>query len=86
MDVSISGSSNARVCLRFFLDDGSSFDVVRFHSDGHPVWESPADLNDMVFDLGPYSGRTLSGLVYVFLMSSEGTTSNIEITQIAFGT
>jgi hypothetical protein len=56
------------------LDDGSSFDVV--------YWASPAVLDATIFDLGPYAGRTLTGLVYVALMSSDGTQANINITEI----
>jgi predicted GH43/DUF377 family glycosyl hydrolase len=84
VNVTVTGTSNARILLRFFLDDGSSFDVVRSQSGGHPVWISPADLNGWLFDLGPYAGRTLTGLVYIGLMSSDGATANITITQITF--
>jgi hypothetical protein len=84
VNVTVTGTSNAKILVRFFLDDGSSFDMVHYHSAGHPIWESPADLNGMEFDLSPYTGRTLTGLVYVSLMSSDGTTANIDITQIAF--
>jgi hypothetical protein len=76
VNATVSGTSNAGIVLRFFMDDGSSFDVV--------YWQSPATLNATKFDLSPYAGRTLTGLVYVGLMSSDGTTANITITQIAF--
>jgi hypothetical protein len=76
LDVSISGSSNARVMLRFFLDDGSGFDVV-------PPWSDVSTLNASTFDLSAYAGRTVS-VVYFALMSAEGTSANVDITQIAF--
>jgi hypothetical protein len=84
VNVTVTGTSNARILLRFFLDNGSSFDVVHSHVNGHPVWESPTTLNAFMFDLSPYAGRTLTGEVYVALMSSDGSPANITITQIAF--
>jgi hypothetical protein len=78
VDVTVTGTANARVTLRFFLDDGSCFDVV--------YWQSPTILNTTKFDLSFYAGRTLSGLVYVGLMSADGATANITVTQIAFET
>jgi len=78
VNATVTGSTNARILLRFFLDDGSAFDVV--------YWQNPATLNATRFYLAPYAGRTLSGLVYVALMSSDGTPANINITQIAFAT
>jgi hypothetical protein len=76
VSVTVSGTDNARILLRFFMDDGNSFDVV--------YWGSPATLNSTMFDLSPYAGRTLTGLVYVGIMSSDGSTASIDITQIAF--
>jgi hypothetical protein len=84
VNVTVSGTDNARILLRFFLDNGSSFDVVRSHSGGHPVWISPADLNGWLFDLSPYTARTLTGLVYLGLMSADGAKANITITRIEF--
>lgn len=72
--VRVTGTGNARILLRFFLDDGTGFDVVS--------WGSPAALNATAFDLSPFAGRTLT-TVCVALMSSDGTPSNINITQIA---
>jgi hypothetical protein len=60
--------------LRFFLDDGSGFDVV-YSSD-------PATLDAVSFDLSAYTGRTLT-IAYVELMSSDGLAASIDITQIA---
>jgi len=76
VNVSVTGTANARILLRFFLDDGSSFDVV--------YWSDPATLDAISFDLSAYSARTLTGLVYLALMSSDGTTASIDITEIAF--
>jgi predicted esterase len=76
VDVAVTGTGNAKVLLRFFLDDGSSFDIT--------YWGSPAALNAVNFDLSSYAGRTLTGLVYVALMSSDGSTASIDITAIVF--
>jgi parallel beta-helix repeat protein len=78
VSVTVTGSENAKILLRFFLDDGSCFDVV--------YWGTPAALNAIRFDLSPYAARTLSGIVYISLMSSDGAPANITITQIAFST
>jgi subtilisin family serine protease len=78
VDATVTGTTNAKILLRFFMDNGNSFDVV--------YWGSPATLNRTIFDLSPYAGRTLTGLVYIGLMSSDGNTANINITQIAFET
>lgn len=42
MDVEV-GSANARILMRFFLDDGSSFDVV--------CWKDTDTLSSSIFDL-----------------------------------
>jgi subtilisin family serine protease len=76
--VNISGTSNALITLRYFMDDGSCFDVV--------YWQSPATLNATTFDLSPYAGKTLAGLVYIGLISADGTAANITITRITFET
>jgi phage-related protein len=75
IDVAVTGTSNARVLLRFFLDDGTGFDVV--------YWADPTTLNAINFDLSAYAGRTLT-IAYVALMSSDGSTASIDITQIVF--
>jgi hypothetical protein len=75
MDVSVTGTGNARILMRFFLDDGSGFDVV--------YWADPSTLNAVSFDLSAYAGRTITS-VYVALMSSDGLTASIDITEIAF--
>lgn len=75
INTTVSGTGNAKILLRFFLDDGTGFDVV--------YWGSPATLNALKFDLSPYAGRTLNQ-VYIALMSSDGAPANITITQIEF--
>jgi serine protease len=74
IDVAVTGTSNARVLLRFFLDDGSGFDVV--------YWSDPATLDAISFDLSPYAGRTLT-VAYIALMSSDGSAAGIDINEIA---
>jgi lysophospholipase L1-like esterase len=74
IDVAVTGTGNARILMRFFMDDGSGFDVV--------YWADPATLNDIEFDLGPYAGRTLT-IAYIALMSSDGQDAGIDITEIA---
>ena len=65
VNVTVSGSSNALITLGFFLDDGSSFLVANL--------TSPSIVNEVPFDLTPYSDRILRGDVYVSVMSSNGT-------------
>ncbi len=77
VDVGVTGSSNARIRIFFYLDDGSYFSIA--------IWDEPAVVNAASFDLAPYAGRSLA-VGYVELMSSDGTTANIEITKIAFMT
>jgi hypothetical protein len=74
IDVAVTGTGNARILLRFFLDDGTGFDVV--------YWSDPATLDAISFDLSPYTGRTLT-VAYFALMSSDGSTASIDVTQIA---
>jgi hypothetical protein len=75
IDVAVTGTANARILLRFFLDNGSGFDVV--------YWADPATLNAISFDLSAYSGRTLT-IAYIALMSSDGLTANVNFTKIEF--
>jgi hypothetical protein len=74
IDVSVTGTSNARILLRFFMDDGTGFDVV--------YWGDAATLDAISFDLSAYAGRTLT-VAYIALMSSDGLDASIDITQIA---
>ena len=76
LDVSVTGDANARILLRFFMTDGSSFDVV--------YWKDAATLDALNFDLTPYAAKTLRGDVYLAVMSSDGSPAGIDITEIAF--
>jgi len=78
VNVTVSGSNNALITLGFFLDDGSSFLVANL--------TSPSIVNEIPFDLTPYSDRILRGDVYVSVMSSNGTQTSVDITEIAFET
>jgi hypothetical protein len=78
VDVSVTGTSNAKIILIFWMDDGNTFDVI--------LWGSPYELNSVSFDLSPYVGRTLTGLVYMGLMSSDGGPAQISLTGISFQT
>ncbi|TRO49772.1 FtsX-like permease family protein, partial [Candidatus Bathyarchaeota archaeon] len=78
VNVTVSGSNNALITLGFFLDDGSSFLVANL--------TSPSIVNEVPFDLTPYSDRILRGDVYVSVMSSNGTQTSVDITEIAFET
>jgi hypothetical protein len=78
VDVSVTGTTNAKILLIFWMDDGNTFDVI--------LWGSPDDLNSVSFDLSPYAGRTLTGLVYMGLMSSDGGPAQISLTGISFQT
>ena len=77
INVTATGSDNARVLLGFSLENGSSFDVVN--------WTDPATLDAVPFDLTPYAGGALRGDVYLALMSSNGTRASVDLMEIAFG-
>ncbi|MEM2180846.1 MAG: glycosyltransferase family 39 protein [Nitrososphaeria archaeon] len=74
--VDAKGSSNAQVLIRFFLENGESFDF--FH------WEDISTLTITSFDLHPYAGRILRGDAFIGLKSTDGTPSSILIQQIVF--
>lgn len=77
VNVTATGTDNAKVLLGFFLENGSSFDLAN--------WTDPATLDAAQFELNPYAGGALRGDVYVALMSSNGTRASVDITEIAFG-
>jgi len=76
LDVKVDGSDNARIYMCFYLDDGSVFHFA--------YWDDVDTVNATLFDLGPYAGRALSGYVVIGLMSSDGLTAYIDITEVSF--
>ena len=49
IDVAVTGTSNARILMRFFMDNGAGFDVV--------YWGDIATLDAISFDLSAYVGE-----------------------------
>jgi ABC-type antimicrobial peptide transport system permease subunit len=76
VNVTATGSNNARVLLGFSLENGSSIDLAN--------WTDPSTLNAALFNLTTYAGGASRGDVYVALMSSNGTRASVDITGITF--
>jgi ABC-type antimicrobial peptide transport system permease subunit len=77
VNVTATGTDNARVLLGFSLANGTSVDLAN--------WTDPTTLNAAPFDLTPYAGGVLRGDFYVAMMSSNGTRASVNITGITFG-
>jgi hypothetical protein len=76
VNITATGSDNARILLGFSLDDGNTLDIANM--------TDPQTLNTTTFDLAPYSQQALRGDAYLALMSSNGTQATIQIEEIIF--
>jgi hypothetical protein len=74
--VRLKGSNNARILVRFFTSDGSSFDVA--------YWQDPYTLMTALFDLRQYTGKILNGYLLVALKSLDGLPSSLYLYEISF--
>ena len=72
----VEGSLNARLMIRFWLTDGTLFDLS--------YWKDPYTISSTVFDLRPYFNKMLRGEIHIALMSSDGLNSSIKISEISF--
>jgi hypothetical protein len=72
--IDATGSSNAEVLIRFYLDNGSIIDVS--------YWDHPANLG--FFDVSAYSYRLLRGDAFIALRSSDGTPSTSHFFRLFF--
>ena len=78
VNITATGTPNAVVLMGFFLDDESKFDVAN--------WTAISTINDSLFELAPYAGKSLSGNAYLVIRSFDGNPAAINITEIAFET
>lgn len=72
----IEGSANAQILIRFWLSNGTGFDLAH--------WDNPYTINFKPFDLHPFSNDTFRGELYISLKSSDGQDSYIRIIEISF--
>ena len=78
INVTVTGSDNARILLGFSTETGATVDIANF--------TNPTTLNAAPFDLEPYAGEVMRGDIFAAIMSSNGTKATVDITKIAFGT
>ncbi len=78
VNITATGSPNAAVMLGFILDDGTTMTVANL--------TDPSTLHALTFDLKPYANRTLSGTSFLTILSMNGTTAKLDISEIAFET
>src|SRR5439155_8706550 len=73
--IQFTGTRNAIVLTRFFLSDGTSFDLT--------YWKDQYD-STLPVDLSLYFQESLRGDVYVGLRSSDGAPASISIYEVSF--
>ncbi len=78
VNITATGSPNAAVILGFVLDDGTTMTVANI--------TDPSTLNSLSFDLTPFTNKTLSGTSFLTALSLNGTSANVDISEIAFET
>ena len=78
VNITATGSPNAAVIFGFLLDDGTTMTVANM--------TDPSTLNNLSFDLKPYTNRTLSGTSFLTALSLNRTNAKLDISEIAFET